>query len=193
VAPLRQRAVERTSEELMVGGTQGRTGGPSRSGTGSTRPPRLGGALRRAWVGYRRQLDQELAAAGFGDRGFPDGRVLRLCTGASDVTISQIGRELGITRQGASKIVASLRDRGYVTLSPSPTDGREKIVKPTRRAVAFLAAQRDAAARLEARICSELGPGPLQALYQLLDALGEDQPRPADYLRDATSATGMWE
>ena len=118
--------------------------------------------------------------------------MLRLCSGASDVTISQIGRELGITRQGASKIVASLRDRGYVTLSPSPTDGREKIVTPTRRAVEFLAAQREAARRIEARIRTELGPGPLDGLYRLLDALGaEDQPRLAEYLRDAASAAGL--
>jgi DNA-binding MarR family transcriptional regulator len=154
------------------------------SSTGAARagPGPLGGALRQAWVGYRRQLDDELIAAGFGDRGFPDGRVLRLCSGADEVTISQIGRELGITRQGASKIVAGLRDRGYVTLSASPTDGREKIVKPTRRAIAFLAAQRDAGARIEARIRSELGAGPLDALHQLLDVLGvEDEPRPAEY------------
>lgn len=171
----------------MVGDTQGRASGASRSGTGSGGRARLGAALQQAWVGYRRQLDQELAAAGFGDRGFPDGRVLRLCTGASDVTISQIGRELGITRQGASKIVASLRDRGYVTLSSSPTDGREKIVKPTRHAIAFLSAQREAAARIEARISDELGPGPLDALYRLLEALGaEDQAAAREYLGDAS-------
>src|ERR1039458_2291101 len=89
----------------------------------------LGGALRRAWIGYQRRLDEELAAAGFDDRGFPDGRVLRMCSGPAETTIAQIGRELGITRQGASKNVASLRDRGYVTLSASATDGREKTVK----------------------------------------------------------------
>jgi DNA-binding MarR family transcriptional regulator len=178
----------------MVGDTQGRASGAGRSGTGGTRPAGLGMALQQAWVGYRRQVDQELAAAGFGDRGFPDGRVLRLCSGASEVTISQIGRELGITRQGASKIVASLRDRGFVTLSSSPTDRREKIVNPTRHAVAFLAAQRDAAARIEARIRAELGPGPLDALNRLLDALGaEDQPRLAEYLRDAANVTGVLE
>ena len=42
---------------------------------------RLGAALRRAWVGYQRRLDQEIATAGFADRGFPDGRVLRMCSG----------------------------------------------------------------------------------------------------------------
>jgi DNA-binding MarR family transcriptional regulator len=150
----------------------------------SPRSARLGVALQQAWVGYRHELDRELAAAGFGDRGFPDGRVLRLCGDAADVTISQIGRELGITRQGASKIVASLRDQGYVALSPSPTDRREKIVKPTRRAVEFLAAQREAASRIEAQIRSELGAHALDGLYGLLDALdalsGQDAPRHAE-------------
>jgi DNA-binding MarR family transcriptional regulator len=146
-----------------------------------TPPVGLGVSLRQAWVGYRRQLERELAAAGFGDRGFPDGRVLRLCTGGSEVTISQIGRELGITRQGASKIVASLRDRGYVALSPSSTDRREKIVRPTPRALQFLAAQREAARRIEAKVHAELGDGALDALYQLLDALGTaDQLRATD-------------
>jgi DNA-binding MarR family transcriptional regulator len=149
-----------------------------------TPPVGLGVSLRQAWVGYRRQLERELAAAGFGDRGFPDGRVLRLCTGGSEVTISQIGRELGITRQGASKIVASLRDRGYVALSPSPTDRREKIVKPTPRALQFLAAQRVAARRIEARVHAQLGDGALDALHQLLEVLGTaDQSRASDHLR----------
>lgn len=166
-------------------------GGQDASGP---RTARLGVALRQAWAGYRRQLDQELAAAGFGERGFPDGRVLRLCTDAPHVTISQVGRELGITRQGASKIVASLRDRGYVALSPSPTDGREKIVRPTRRAVEFLSAQREAARRIEGRIRSQLGDDALEGLYQLLDALGEeDQRRRPDYLRAPASVAGLWE
>jgi DNA-binding MarR family transcriptional regulator len=152
---------------------------------------RLGSALRQAWVGYRRRLDEELAAAGFGDRGFPDGRVLRLCGGAADVTISHIGRELGITRQGASKIVASLRDRGYVTLSPSPTDGREKIVTLTRRAVEFLAAQREAGRRIEAQIQLQLGQDALDGLYRLLDALGgEDQPTTGDDGRARAGVSG---
>ncbi len=107
----------------------------------------LGVALRQAWVGYRRRLDDELAKAGFGDRGFPDGRVLAICSKQSDVTISSIGRELGMTRQGASKLVASLRARGYVTLHPSGIDRVEKLVALTPRARTFLRVQQDAARR----------------------------------------------
>src|SRR5437764_4243386 len=90
----------------------------------------LGPALRRAWVGYQRRLDAAMAEAGFGDRGFPDGRVLRMCRD-SETTISQIGRELGISRQGAGKIVNGLRDRGFVSVDASPRSGREKIVTIT--------------------------------------------------------------
>ena len=92
-------------------------------------PLRLGGALRRAWVGYQRRLDEELAVAGFADRGVPDGRVLRICSRSTGVTVSDIGREIGITRQGASKLVNGLERRGYLALTASATDGREKVVQ----------------------------------------------------------------
>jgi DNA-binding MarR family transcriptional regulator len=145
---------------------------------------RLGGALSRAWVGYRIALDRELERAGFGDRGFPDGRVLRLCSASDQTTISDIGRELGVTRQGASKLVSSLRGRGYVTVTPSAIDRREKLVRATPRALEFLAAQRRAARKLESELRRELGPDAFDALARLLDALGpEDQPRMRDYLR----------
>ena len=135
-------------------------------------------------MGYRRRLDAELAAAGFGDRGFPDGRVLRICSRCAETTISQIGRELGITRQGAGKVVASLRDRGYVTLSASATDGREKVVKLTQRAIDYLAAHRNAARSIERQLRTEVGAEGFDSLHRLLTALGGDeQPRMSDYLR----------
>jgi DNA-binding MarR family transcriptional regulator len=145
---------------------------------------RLGAALRLAWVGYQCRLDEEMATAGFGDRGFPDGRILRMCSGPAERTVSQIGRELGITRQGASKIVAGLRDRRYVTFSPSTTDGREKIVKLTPRAVSYLAAQRKAARDIERALRNDLGEEGFEILYRLIEALGEDEGvRLRDYLR----------
>lgn len=145
---------------------------------------RLGTALRRAWVGYQRRLDEEMATAGFADRGFPDGRVLRMCSGPAETTVSQIGRELGITRQGASKIVAGLRDRRYVTLSASATDKREKFVTLTPRAVTYLASQRKAARDIERRLRNDLGEEGFTVLYRLLEALsGDEDIRLRDYLR----------
>lgn len=146
----------------------------------------LGAGLRQAWVGYRCRLDDALAAAGFADRGFPDGRVLRFCSRTDQATSSQIARELGITRQGAGKIVASLRDRGYVSLTASATDGREKIVELTPRAQRYLSAHRQAAREIERRLREELGPEAFDSLYLLLGALGgQEQPRMSDYLRQS--------
>jgi DNA-binding MarR family transcriptional regulator len=152
---------------------------------------RLGPALRRAWVGYQRRLDEKMTAAGFADRGFPDGRVLRMCSGPAETTVSQIGKQLGITRQGASKIVAGLQDRRYVTLSRSAIDGREKIVKLTPRAVDYLAAQRKAADAIESQIRSELGAEVLANLFHLADVLGgADDLRMSDYLRQMRRVGG---
>ncbi|HUI03679.1 MAG TPA: MarR family transcriptional regulator, partial [Acidimicrobiales bacterium] len=137
-----------------------------------------------AWIGYQHLLDDHMAAAGF-ERRFPDGRILHLCARAPDVTISQIGRELGITRQGASKNVERLRARGFVALRPSPTDGREKVVSLTPHAAGYLDAQRRAARTIERRLRLAVGDAPFEALAVLLDALGEHgETRMREYLRE---------
>jgi DNA-binding MarR family transcriptional regulator len=144
----------------------------------------LGPALRRAWIGYQHQLDQAMAAAGFGERRFPDGRVLRLCSNPAGSTISAIGREIGITRQGAAKVVAHLCDRGYVSIADSASSGREKSVTVTSRGNKYLEAQRSAAQGIETNLRAELGEAEFSALRTLLDALGGqgEQIRIRDYL-----------
>jgi DNA-binding MarR family transcriptional regulator len=144
----------------------------------------VGALLRQAWVGYRRRIDEQLTAAGFGDHGFPDGRVLRICAEYERPTIAQIGRELGISRQGAGKIVASLRERGYLTVTESATSGREKVVALTPRARDYLAAHRKAARRIEAQLRREVGDDAFEGLLRIHAALnGSEQPRMRDYLR----------
>jgi len=154
-------------------------------------PASLGAQLRRAWVGYQRRLDTAMAAAGFDDRRLPDARILRVCAHPAEATISDIGRELGITRQGASKIVASLRDRRYVTVVDSPTSGREKIVKLTPRALDYLAARRKAVQHIDRRLRREVGDESFAALGLLVEALsgGEDL-RMRDYLQQMGGPEG---
>ncbi len=129
-----------------------------------------------------------MAEAGFDDRKFPDGRVLRACSGQAGSTISAIGRELGITRQGASKVVAHLRDRGYVAVADSATSKREKSVVLSPRGVDYLAHQRVAVRAIEDELRSELGEAAYSALGSLLDALdvGEEL-RLREYLGRSSS------
>ncbi len=109
-----------------------------------------------------------MAEAGFGERKFPDGRVLRVCSVEGGSTIAAIGRELGITRQGASKVVAHLRDLGYVLVADSTTSKREKSVVVTSLGVDYLAHQSAAAQAIEDELRAELGDAPLTALDALL-------------------------
>lgn len=125
-----------------------------------------------------------MADAGFGERRFPDGRVLRMCSGEAGSTISAIGRELGITRQGASKVVARLRDGGYVAVADSTSSKREKSVVLTPRGADYLACQRKAARAIEDDLRAELGDAALSALGALLEALDAgDGLRLRGYLR----------
>jgi DNA-binding MarR family transcriptional regulator len=144
----------------------------------------LGPALRRAWLGYQLRLDAAMAEAGFGERRFPDGRVLRLCSGQSGSTISAIGRELGITRQGASKVVGHLRDRRYVEIADSATSKREKSVTLTPRGNEYLQAQRSAGRAIEEEMRAALGEQGVSGLFVLLDALDDGESlRMRTYLR----------
>jgi DNA-binding MarR family transcriptional regulator len=151
----------------------------------------LGPALRRAWLGYQARLDEAMAAAGFDDRKFPDGRVLRLCSDPAGTTISSIGRQLGITRQGAGKVAGRLRDRGYVSVVDSATSGREKSVTLTARGADYLQAQRKAARTIERQLVNELGATGFSVLYQALDVLGQGQEvRMSTYLQRSVTDPG---
>jgi DNA-binding MarR family transcriptional regulator len=128
-----------------------------------------------------------MADAGFGERRFPDGRVLRLCSGQAGSTISAIGRELGITRQGAGKVVGHLRDRGYVAVADSATSKREKSVTLTSLGIAYLRAQRAAARAIEDDLRAALGEEGLSGMFTLLDALDHgEQARMRTYLQRST-------
>jgi DNA-binding MarR family transcriptional regulator len=154
----------------------------------------LGPALRQAWLGYQLRLDEAMAVAGFAERRFPDGRVLRLCSEPQGSTISGIGRMLGITRQGAAKVVGHLRDRGYVSVADSATSGREKSVTLNPRGAEYLATERMAARGIERRLRSEIGDIGFDALYSLVGVLGEgEHVRMRTYLQHSNADRASWD
>ena len=81
-----------------------------------------------------------------------------------------------------------LREQGFVTLEPSPTDGREKIVILTRIATTYLDAQRKARSTIDGRLKAEVGEEAFEALYDLLVRLGgHDTARLRTYLQTRTA------
>jgi DNA-binding MarR family transcriptional regulator len=173
-----------------------RAGAADDAGSRRERPVGLGPALRRAWIGYQQRLDRAMADAGFDERRFPDGRVLRLCSEPAGSTISNIGRELGMTRQGASKLVSHLQDRGYVSVADSATSRREKAVTLTELGSQYLGAQSSAVRTIERDLRAELGGTELgeeglDVLYRLLDVLDDgDNVRMRTYLTNAFVGAG---
>jgi len=153
--------------------------GERQAGPGATL---LGNLLLLALLGYGRRVDAEMAAAGFTDREFPETPVLRLCSDPEGITISEISQRLGITRQGASKIVGRLRDRGYLAVTPSPTSGREKIVTLSTRALEYLTQQHRARKVVEAQLRDQLGDKGFEQFTTALGQLADGHPGGMDAL-----------
>jgi DNA-binding MarR family transcriptional regulator len=89
------------------------------------------------------------------------------------MTISEMGRQFDVSRQAASKIVAELRERGYVQVTASTTDQPEKVVELTPKPIEHVTARLRAAAELDRAICERIGDAGLDELYQVLAAVGE--------------------
>jgi DNA-binding MarR family transcriptional regulator len=145
------------------------------SGDSGLRLPQtdLGTALRMAWWSYVRRVDIEMEAAGFPERSNSMNYVFALYAQPVPVTISEMGRLFAISRQAASKVVAELRQRGYVQATTSPTDQREKVVELTPKAMEFVTARLRAAGELDRAISERAGAGGLEGLLKALAAVGE--------------------
>ena len=165
-------ADERGQAPDLAGGDSGRQAAPG--------PVRLVPLLLSALSACGRRVDAEMAAAGIADREFPETPVIRMCSAPEGITITEISKRLGITRQGASKIVGRLRERGYLLVTPSPTSGREKTVTLTTRAQEYLVQQRRASEAVEAQLRAQLGDEAFEQLTETLGQLGEGQPGSAD-------------
>lgn len=133
----------------------------------------LGQALRMAWWSYVHRIDTEMESAGHPERRFSMNYVFALYAQPGPMTISEMGRQFEVSRQAASKIVAELRDDGYVLTVPSSSDQREKVIELTPKAIEYVTARRDVAAELDAAIRARLGTAGFDKLRRALDSVGE--------------------
>lgn len=121
------------------------------------------------------ELQRRLADEGFADSRFADGVVFQHLV-AGPVTISTLAEKLGVTQQAASKSVADLWSRGYVSRQPDPADARARQVLLTERGEAVIAAARKHRAELDAEVRQDLGDDRVEEarllLVELIDRLG---------------------
>src|SRR5215211_2408659 len=115
---------------------------------------------------------RRLEADGFGDLRPAHGYVFQHLV-PGPVTISELARKLGMTAQGASKLVIELEGLGYVARQTDPADRRNHAVSLTERGWAAIEAGRAARAAVTAQLREALGDDAADALVASLQRLAE--------------------
>jgi DNA-binding MarR family transcriptional regulator len=113
--------------------------------------------LRAARAAYGSAIRKSLAEAGCDDvprnGSYVIGAIAR--TGAP---LSQIIRELGVSKQAAGQLVDTLVMRGYLDRSVDPEDRRRLTISLTDRGHAAAAVIRSAVERVDAGLIDRVGP-----------------------------------
>jgi DNA-binding MarR family transcriptional regulator len=136
--------------------------------------------LGLAYQTFVEELRAKLDGEGFDDLGSAYGYVFRALS-ATPIQLNQLARRLGITNQGASKIIDEMAARGYVVRRADPEDARARLLALAPRGESALAAarrfhaayERKLAKRFGARAAAELR----RVLEELVGALDDDDPR----------------
>jgi DNA-binding MarR family transcriptional regulator len=113
------------------------------------------------------EIQRRLAVDGMADLRFADGFVFQHLVEAS-VTIGVLAERLEVTQQAASKAVADLERRGYVSRVRDPADARVRLVTLTERGRVAVEGAREHRAALVAELGERLGPRRVDAANRLL-------------------------
>jgi DNA-binding MarR family transcriptional regulator len=128
------------------------------------------------------ELRAALHTQGFTDMGPNYGYVFR-ALGAEALHLRALAGRLGMTDQGAAKIVDEMEARGYVERQPDPEDGRIKRLRLARRGRAALAAAHRFHSQYERRLADRLGAREVATLRRVLEAIGASSDAAAPHLR----------
>ena len=125
-------------------------------------------------------LHDQLAAAGHPGARPIHGFALQ-AVGQDGVTVSELGRRLGVTKQAAAKTVANLETLGYVHRVAHPEDQRAALVKRAALGDEMLALSAQIFGRIHAEIAERLGRAQLEALEAALNKIASERsPRLGD-------------
>lgn len=116
----------------------------------------FGVLLARAYVVFVDELRTAMAEAGYDDLHPSFGYVVR-AVAERPLTLRELADRLGITSQGALKIVDDLETRGYLHRQPDPVDGRARRLHLSPRGQAALAEARKFHRRFEREVSKRTG------------------------------------
>jgi DNA-binding MarR family transcriptional regulator len=126
---------------------------------------------RRSWV---RQMESRLEQLGYRDYRRSDAAVLRLLW-REPLAVGGLGSRLGISRQAARKLVATLEQRGYASAERDGADARRLNVVLTPRGEAYARSISAVIEELNNALVSRVEPAQLAAADAVLRAAIVDQ------------------
>jgi DNA-binding MarR family transcriptional regulator len=91
--------------------------------------------------------------------------------GESGATASEIGAQLGITKQAARLMLDELETLGYISRRPDPADARRRPARLTARGIDALDATVDVFEDLKREIAAVSGAADLQQGLRLLEVI----------------------
>jgi DNA-binding MarR family transcriptional regulator len=129
---------------------------------------------RRSWV---REMETRLERLGYGDYRRSDAAVLRLLW-REPLAVGGLGSRLGISRQAARKLVATLEQRGYARAERDVADARRLNVVLTTRGEAYARSITAVIEALNSALASRVEPAQLAAADAVLRAaIGSERER----------------
>ncbi len=134
--------------------------------------PDFGIILGAAYAAFTEWLRAEMRTSGFDDLGPSYGYVFR-ALGEGTLTLTELAAGLGMTTQGAAKIVTAMAEGGYVRSTPDPTDGRAKRLALDDRGRRALRRARALHASYERRLVRRLGEQRVADVREALVLVGE--------------------
>lgn len=128
--------------------------------------------LRHARTAYGQAMHKALAGIGCDDMPKNGMYVIGgLAMGAGGVPLSQLVKELGVSKQTAGQLVDTLVLRGYLERAADPDDRRRISVTLTPRGKAAAATQAAARETVDAQLLAKVGQPCVTALRKGLAAL----------------------
>jgi DNA-binding MarR family transcriptional regulator len=128
----------------------------------------FGVLLNTAFGAFKDGLHEALAEAGFDDVGGSYGYVFRLLA-KEPTSLAEVAQHLGITPQGALKIIDDMVRKGYVVRQPCAEDGRVKLLALTERGTLAIACASRFHKRFEKALAGRIGAANANAARAALE------------------------
>jgi DNA-binding MarR family transcriptional regulator len=135
-----------------------------------TSPVDIGILFGLAYQTFTDALHADLESRGFTDLGNAYGYVFRALASES-LHLHELASRLGMTDQGALKIINEMVARGYVERTADPHDGRAKELRLASRGRSALAAARRFHTVYERQLRAKLGESCVKTARRMLEAM----------------------